>query len=91
MRAFWNYFFKVNLFNIGISLLFSLVNGVVWFPVMVCTFGLAGGIFAFNYFYKYQYYFYHNLGFTKVKLGIMVFSLNCVISVPLLILVSFMF
>lgn len=80
MRAFFNYYFTVNLFNLIATVLFTMVASLYWLPILFCTFGLAAGLFAFEFFYKNQYYFYHNLGFTRKKLAVMTFSINAVIA-----------
>ncbi|RYJ42522.1 hypothetical protein [Flavobacterium beibuense] len=87
MRAYWSFFFRVNLFNVIASAIAS-VNMIIWFPVLLCTFGLAVGFYGFYYFYKNEFYLYHNLGFSKLKLGVMTFAINAAIALPLLIIIS---
>lgn len=87
MRAFFNYFLTVNLFNIGATLLFCLIVSPYWIPVLFCTFGLAAGLYLYQYYFKNQYYFYHNLGFTKKKLVVMTLSINAIIAIIALIII----
>ena len=86
MRAFWNYYLTVNLFNIIFSVAAGSSGKVVWIPVMFCTAGLAFGLFAFNTFFRNQYYFYHNIGYTKLRLAKMMFIANLIPSAILILL-----
>src|SRR5687768_6238357 len=84
MKAFLNYYRTLTIFNLCFSLLVSLGSySPLWFPVTFCTAGFIFSLFAFGYYYKPQYYFYHNLGYTKKKLAIMTFVANISISAVL--------
>ena len=76
MRAFWNYYRTVNLFNLVFSFAAVISGKFIWIPVVFSTAGLAFGIFAFNTFFSSQYYFYHNIGNTRGKLAKMMFIVN---------------
>jgi len=86
-KAFWNYFLTINVFNFPASALVA-ISGLQWFPISFCTFGLGMGLLAYHTFYKQQYYFYYNLGYTRTTLAVMVFICNLVIAIPLLLLLS---
>ena len=86
MRAFWNYYRTVNLLNILFSIAAGFSGKFFWIPVMFCTAGLAFGIFAFNTFFRNQYYFYHNIGYTRLRLAKMMFIANLIPSLLLLLL-----
>lgn len=88
MGAFTNYYITVNAVNVPASLVMAGASGFKWFPVAFCTFGLAMGLLAYYTFYKQQYYFYHNLGYTKTKLALKVFIINALIAVPILLLLQ---
>ena len=88
MRAFWVYYKTVNLFNFIASVLLAFISGIIWFPVLFCTAGLVIGFFAYNFYFKDQYYFYHNLGYTKKKLAVMMLVINTAIAIPLLVLLA---
>jgi hypothetical protein len=44
-------------------------------------------MFGYNFFFKDQYYFYHNMGYTKKKLALMTFGINLPTAAILLFLV----
>ena len=88
MRAFFQYLLAVNLFNFLASLILSIAFGFSYFPVFFCTFGLALGIFMYSFYFKQQYYFYYNMGFTRAKLIRMVFITNLILAAPFIILLS---
>lgn len=88
MMVFWVYYKTVNLFNLIACILLAFISGLIWFPVLFCTVGLAIGFFAYNFYFKDQYYFYHNLGYTKKKLMVMMLVINAVIAIPLLVLIA---
>lgn len=90
MRAFWVYYKTVNLFNLIASILLAFISGLIWFPILFCTVGLAMGFFAYSFYFKDQYYFYHNLGYTKRKLAVMMLVINAAIAIPILILLAFL-
>jgi|TARA_R110002110_G_scaffold196658_1_gene406557 hypothetical protein len=48
--------------------------------------GVFIGFFAFNLIKKQEFYFYHNLGFSKWKLFKVAFILNLVLGTPIVII-----
>ena len=88
MSAFFQYLLAVDIFNFLTSLILAIAFGFSYFPVFFCTFGLAIGVFMYGFYFRQQYYFYYNLGFTKAKLIRMVFIANLIISVPFIILLT---
>ena len=86
MRAFWNYYFTINVVNVLASIIIAIMNGPVWLPLSLCSFGPGIGLLAYYIFYKDQYYFYYNLGYTKKRLALMVFACNAIIALPLLLI-----
>lgn len=89
MRAFWNYFVTINAVNLPASIVIGVIAGLQWLPVAFCSFGLGIGLLAYNVFYKNQYYFYYNLGYTRTKLAVMVFTINTIIALPMLLIIFF--
>ncbi|MFP9098334.1 hypothetical protein ACLI09_04710 [Flavobacterium sp. RHBU_24] len=88
MRAFFQYLLTVNIFNFIASLILSVAFGLGYFPVLFCTFGLGVGIIVYGFYFKQQYYFYYNLGFTRAKLVRMAFVTNFILSAPFIILLN---
>jgi hypothetical protein len=87
MRAFLHYYITVNLINICFSLLVAIV-ALHWFPIMFATGGILVGVLAYHTFFKNQYYFYHNLGYTKSRLIVITFALNLMPALLLLTLIK---
>jgi len=88
LRAFFQYLLAVNIFNFIASLILSVASGLSYFPIFFCTFGLAIGIFMYGFYFKQQYYFYYNLGFTRAKLIRMVFVTNLILLAPFIVIFS---
>jgi len=86
MRAFVNYYITVNVVNLIASIIVAIMGGWHWLPLSLCTFGLGMGLLTYNIFYKSQYYFYYNLGYTKKRLAAMVFGCNALLSLPFLLI-----
>lgn len=79
MRAFWNFYLIINTVTIPVSIAIAAISQKpVWFSVSLCSFGLGIALLGYYLYYKQQYYFYHNLGYTKTRLAVMVFGLNLV-------------
>lgn len=81
------YYCDVNFFN----LIYSSLLGVLFFNffyilIVFASVGTLLGILSFSYFYNNEYYFYHNLGFTKRKLNLTVLLLNISLSIIILII-----
>lgn len=86
MRAFWNYYISINAVNLLASILIAIMNGLIWLPLSLCSFGLGIGLFVYQFFFKDQYYLYYNLGYTKIRLAVMVFACNAIIALPFLLI-----
>jgi len=87
MKVFWHYYRIITLYNILFSIPTTLLTGnVYWLPILFCTFGMGAGILAFDYYFKQQYYFYHNMGLTRKKLTFMMLGVNTCIAAPALLL-----
>ena len=85
IRAFWQYYKITTAVNLVYSVLMALfIQKAFWFPILFASFGIGVGILFFNYYYKAQYYFYHNLGYTRKRLALNTFLVNLPIAVLLL-------
>ncbi|MDV6166833.1 hypothetical protein R1T16_00245 [Flavobacterium sp. DG1-102-2] len=88
MKTFWHYYIKTTLVNLVASILLAFFSqNIYWLPILFATFGIALGILAFDYYYKHEYYFYHNMGYTRLTLALKTFYINLVIGVPVLTLI----
>jgi hypothetical protein len=85
-RAFWKYYWDINLFNIMISLFFGIYFGIIWSLLIFCSYGIFIGFLAFRYMKNEEYYFYYNLGLTKAKLIKSIFCYNLIASIPLFLI-----
>jgi len=88
MGALGQYVITVNVFNLMFCIILAVITGPVALPFIFCTAGLLAGLFMYNYFFKNQYYFYRNLGYTRSRLTLLVFGINVLIAIPFIILNS---
>lgn len=88
-RAFWKYYIDVTVFNAVFSIIFSFISGLFWGLISFCSIGILIGIFGFRYFKQQEYYMYHNLGYTKLRLIKNTWFINCLIAVPLILITGF--
>ncbi len=80
------YYYDVTRYNLAFSILIGLLRGVVPGVVSIGTFGMIVGLICFRYYQKNQYYFYYNLGFTRLRLIATTWALNLIITLLLLLL-----
>lgn len=86
-NAFWKYYRNNAIFNVAGALLLGVFSGFLWSAIIFCSIGVLFGWIGFDYFYKNQYYFYYNLGFTKQELLLKTFLVNIIISVPFFLII----
>jgi hypothetical protein len=89
MRIILKYFIDVNLFNI----IYSILVGVIflnpkYIPICFGSCGTFLGFLSYNYFYKNEYFFYFNLGYSKKKLFKIMWILNLIISIITFLIVK---
>lgn len=81
MKVIFKYYFDVNFFNLIYSILIGvLFLNFLYVPIIFSSIGTFLGIFSFRYFYGNEYYFYHNLGFTKKRLNTVILFFNILTS-----------
>ncbi|PAM93816.1 hypothetical protein B4N84_16210 [Flavobacterium sp. IR1] len=84
LKVLLKYYCDVNFFNLIYTLLVSvLFLNFNYAPIIFASVGTFLGVLSFQYFYSNQYYFYYNLGLTKMKLNTFVFILNLIVSILL--------
>ena len=81
MRIAFNYYRTIQQVNIPFSFVFGFLYGIDAFLICFCTLGLLLSAFYFELYYKQQYYFYYNRGFSKVKLIVLSFLANLVLAI----------
>jgi hypothetical protein len=88
IKAFLHYYKTITVINLVFSAIMALfTQNIYWFPILFSTFGIGVGILYFNYYFKNQYYFYHNLGYTRKKLALNTLFINLPISVVVLAII----
>lgn len=88
IKAFWHYYRIINIVNLVFSIMIAFfAQKAIWLPIVFSTIGIGAGILFFNYYFSPQYYFYHNLGYTRKKLALNTFCINLPLGVILLIII----
>lgn len=82
-RAIWKYWCDINMYNFTFCLFMSLIVGFGWGVFMFSTIGILIGRQCFKVFKNDEYYLYHNLGFSKPTLLIIVFLINLMFVFPI--------
>jgi hypothetical protein len=76
-QAVLKYYYDLTKYNVVFSLLIGFVTHHAFVGILTFgTFGILVGLMCFKRFQNNQYYFYYNLGISKVKL----ISITCVIN-----------
>lgn len=88
--AFLKYYRDFNIFNVVFSVIGGIYFGAFTGLLTFCSFGMLIGYLGFDFFRKNEYYLYHNLGFSKRYLLKKVFLWNLIMSVPLILIYSFL-
>lgn len=88
-RVFWKYYFNLNFYNFLFSLVCGSIFTFVWGILVFFSLGIIVGAIGFRYFQNNQYYMYHNLGFSKMRLIKNVLAINAII-VALVMLILYL-
>jgi len=84
-----SYYVDNNIVNLIFSLFIMYLFNIYWGIFMFCSLGIFVGLFAFKYFKNNEYNLYYNLGFTKLKLLKIIWTINLMIAIPLLLIAVF--
>lgn len=93
----WKYYKDVTLYAVAICSFIAIASAQTYTSIpgalinLFLIFGVFGtglGVLAYNYFQKQQYYFYHNLGFTKRTLILKTWLVNICITAVFLLFIS---
>ncbi len=84
-QAVLKYYYDLTRYNVAFSLLIGFITqrpfvGIITFV----TCGMIVGLICFKSFQNNQYYFYYNLGISKVKLISIVWGINIFLTVIIL-------
>lgn len=79
-RAFWKYYLDLTKFNLGLSLLVTFAKSPAEGILLFLTGGMILSLIAYEYFHRNEYYLYHNLGFTRIRLVLTAWLFNLGIS-----------
>ncbi len=89
-KAFGKYYIDLTKFNLGLSLIVTFIKSPVEGILFFLTGGMILSLIAYEYYYRDEYYFYHNLGLTRTRLVLSAWLFNLGIS-ALLGLGTFLF
>ena len=76
----FKYYSDLTRYNLGFSILIGLIRGVNAGIITFGTFGMLVGLICYRYFQNNQYYFYYNLGLTKMNLFSVTWVVNFIIA-----------
>ena len=87
-KALLKYYYDVTRYNLAFSILAGVMKGIAAAVFSFGTFGMVIGIICFNQLQKNQYYFYYNMGYTKLRLISITWGLNLIIAALFLLMAS---
>lgn len=74
------YFYDLTRYNFGFSVIIGLIISINAGIITFGTFGMLVGLISYKYFQNNQYYFYYNLGLSKMTLISVTWAINLAIS-----------
>ena len=92
MTAFTRYYLELFLYNLSFSIVCAILvgsmsgwaAGVAWGVLCFALFGAFISEQVFSYFKKKEYYFYHNMGYTRKALLLKTWGMNMLLSMPVI-------
>ena len=94
ISAYWQFYKSIFPFIVAFTVICIIGLGIYWGFLLCISLGLLIGFFGFSTFRKDEYYFYYNLGLTKLKLLKVTFIINFLVRIPfffILILLNTLF
>ncbi len=88
-RAYWQFYKDCLPFSLAFTLVSVIFFGNLWGIIFFLTIGIGIGFLGFMATKNNEYYFYYNLGLTKLKLFKTFFLINFFVAIPILILLLF--
>ena len=80
------YYYDLTRYNLGFSIIIGLIMSEKAGVFTFGTFGMFVGLISYRYFQNNQYYFYYNLGISKMNL----FSVTWIINFSIAAFILFM-
>jgi hypothetical protein len=80
------YYYDLTRYNFGFSVIIGFLIGLNAGIITFGTFGMLVGFLSYKYFQNNQYYFYYNLGISKMALISVTWIINLTISAFFLLL-----
>ena len=74
------YYYDLTRYNFGFSVLIGIIRGENAGIITFGTFGMFVGLISYRYFQNNQFYFYYNLGISKINLVSVTWLINFSIS-----------
>ena len=85
-KALLKYYCDVTRYNLAFCILVGILKGITAAVFSFGTFGMLMGVICFGYLQNNQYYFYYNLGYTKLKLVSTIWGLNLLVTALVLLI-----
>lgn len=82
-RAYWQFYKSIFPFIAAFSLVCITFGGLLWALLLFASIGPFIGMLGFRIIYKEQFYFYYNLGITRLKLMGVSFLINLLLAIPI--------
>lgn len=82
MTPLWKFYLDTLLYNVCFSIIATLISmDFTKLPLFLGTVGTLASFAGYSYFQKNQYYFYYNLGYSKLRLFLFASMVNLVFMV----------
>lgn len=81
------YYYDLTRYNLGFSILIGLIISIKAGILSFGTLGMMVALISYRYFQNNQYYFYYNLGLSKMALILGSWAINLLISILLLLMI----
>lgn len=81
-RAYWHFYKSIFPFIAAFSFVCIAFGGLLWAQILFASLGPFIGMIGFKIVYKEQFYFYYNLGITRLKLLGISFLINLLLGIP---------
>ena len=91
LRPYWQFYKSIFPFAIVFGILILATMGALWGYLLFGLLGVPIGMIGFQSFRNNEYYFYQNLGLTKLRLAKVSFFINLIVGLPIFVLALLLF